>query len=83
MTDSNLSLQGHRDPMSKMWTVGISDPAYTITTHVQHTCPMANNVYEHNNKRNIVNYLHKAAFSPVKLTWIQAIQAGFYSTWCW
>jgi len=25
--------------------------------------------------------LHKAAFSPVKSTWIQAINAGFFTTW--
>ena len=42
---------------------------------------MANNVYEHKKKKDTVSYLHKAAFSPVKSTWIQVIQAGFYTTW--
>ena len=42
---------------------------------------MANNVYEYNKKKGIITYIHKAAFSPVKSTWIQAINAGFYSSW--
>jgi hypothetical protein len=64
-----------------MWTVDISDTAHTTTTPVQINHPMANNVYDHKKKADIVQYLHKAAFSPVKSTWIRAIQAGFYTTW--
>jgi hypothetical protein len=81
MTDPNMSLRGHHDPMSKMWTVDIANTNHTTNEPVQHTRPMANNVYEHKKKADIVQYLHKAAFSPVKSTWIQAIQAGFYTTW--
>ena len=50
---------------------------YTPTS----TEPQVNNVYELNKKRNIVTYLHKAEFGPVPSTWIEAIEAGFFSTW--
>ena len=66
MVDPNLSLRGHRDPMSKMWTVNIADPTCHTDSHVQPTRIMANNVYEYKKKKDIVTYLHKAAFSLVK-----------------
>ena len=81
MTDQTMSLRGHRDTMSKMWMVDISNTAQPTNTTLQVTLPMANNVYDHKKKADIVHYLHRAAFSPVKSTWIRAIQAGFYSTW--
>ena len=80
LSDPALSLKGHRDPISKMWTVDITKPCPT-ESRVQTTRLMANNVYEYKKKKDIVTYLHRAAFSPVKSTWIQAIQAGFFTTW--
>ena len=81
MMDAALSLKGHRDPYSKMWTVNITDQSCKTEARVQTTRLMANNVYEYKKKQDIVTYLHKAAFSPVKSTWIQAVQNGFYTTW--
>ena len=81
LTDPALSLVGHRDLVSKMWTVNIDNNPNQTAARVQSTRLMANNVYEYKKKKDIVTYLHKAAFSPVKSTWLRAIQAGFYTTW--
>ena len=41
----------------------------------------ANNVYALRKQRDIVCFLHKAAFSPCKSTWIAAIRKGFFISW--
>jgi hypothetical protein len=41
----------------------------------------AHSVYECSNKRDLVRFLHAAAFSPVPDTWIKAIRAGHFATW--
>ena len=77
--DPTMSLHGHRDTTTGMWTVNLgyqSLQPQTTSNPLQ-----ANNVYELHKKRDIVTYLHKAAFSPVPSTWIQAIETGFYTTW--
>jgi hypothetical protein len=40
-----------------------------------------NNVYELRNTRALVNYLHKALFSPTKSALIKAIKQGHLTTW--
>jgi hypothetical protein len=32
-------------------------------------------------KKDLINYLHAACFSPVKSTWIKAIKNGNFSSW--
>jgi hypothetical protein len=41
----------------------------------------ANNVYELRNTRELVNYLHKALFSPTKSALIKAVKQGHLTTW--
>ena len=65
--NSNLSLQGHRDKSTGMWTINITRPPTQLIEQ-------SNNVYELNKNRDIVTYLHKAAFSPVPSTWMDAIE---------
>jgi hypothetical protein len=40
-----------------------------------------NHAHDNNNKKDLMNYLHAACFSPVKSTWIKAIKNGFFSSW--
>ena len=80
--DCSLSLHGTRDPSNGMWIVDISAAALRPSNpSPTRTTPQVNNVYELNKKRDIVTYLHKAAFSPVPSTWIEAIDKGFFNTW--
>lgn len=41
----------------------------------------SNLVYKLNKKEDIVKYLSTAMQNPVPQTWIQAIDASFFSTW--
>jgi hypothetical protein len=43
--------------------------------------PIANNVYELRNTGALVNYLHKALFSPTKSAVLQAVKDGHLITW--
>ena len=71
-----LSLQGHRNQTTGMRTIDISHTSSQASTTSQ-----SNNVYELHKKRDIITYLHKAAFSPVPSTWIEAIETGFFTSW--
>jgi hypothetical protein len=42
---------------------------------------VANNVYELGNTGELVNYLHKALFSPTKSALLQAVKNGHLVTW--
>ena len=78
LQDASKSLMGYRDAVSKMWTVDVTNKPNTTLPRVQANRLQANNVYEYRKKKDIITYLHKAAFSPVKSTWIKAINAGFF-----
>jgi hypothetical protein len=43
--------------------------------------PVANNVYELRNTGALVQYLHKALFSPTKAAMLQAVKDGHLITW--
>jgi hypothetical protein len=40
-----------------------------------------NHTHDNNNQKDLINYLHAACFSPVKSTWIKAIENGNFSSW--
>ena len=77
-TDPSLSLTGSRAGPNSMWMINLLPPTINTTNR---TIQQMNNVYEVSKQRDIVQYLHKAAFSPVPSTWITAINAGFFATW--
>ena len=77
--DPWLSLHGYRNRTTGMWTINLSYQALLLKDNSQ---PLqANNVYELSKKRNIITYLHKAAFSPFSATWIEAVNSGLFTTW--
>jgi hypothetical protein len=49
--------------------------------HQKHSAGVANNVYELRNTGALVNYLHKAMFSPTKSALLQAVKNGHLITW--
>jgi hypothetical protein len=49
--------------------------------HQQHPQEVANKVYELCNTGALVNYLHKAMFSPTKYALLQAVKNGHLITW--
>jgi hypothetical protein len=46
-----------------------------------HSPEVANNVYELRNTGSLVNYLHKAMFSPTISALLQAVKNGHLITW--
>jgi hypothetical protein len=40
-----------------------------------------NHAHKTSNLKELINYLHATAFSPVKSTWIKAIKNGNFATW--
>jgi hypothetical protein len=90
-TTHNVILQGERDSITGLWQIQLAPPAsesnQIITTNAraqprpQLRRHAAHNVYELQKLRDIIQYLHQAACSPVPSTWCQAIDAGFFTTW--
>ena len=75
-------LTGYHDHTTWMWIVDTSNEKKSTEVELNLGQAMQiKNVYEYNKKKNMVTYLHKAEFSPVKSTWIKDINAGFYNSW--
>ena len=69
---------GTRDLFTKLWSLDKPDNHDPTLTPLQ---TQANNAYTQKTLRDLVIYLHQAAFSPVTSTWIKAIDEGYFTTW--
>jgi hypothetical protein len=54
---------------------------YQVEPLVRHRAYAVNNIYEQRSIEDTIVYLHAACFSPVKDTWLSAIEAGNFSGW--
>jgi hypothetical protein len=68
-------LSGARDLDTGLWRINLRKEYQQ--THLA----VANNVYELCNTGALVNYLHKAMFSPKKSALLQAVKNGHLVTW--
>jgi virulence-associated protein VapD len=68
-------LSGPRDVNTGLWRFNFKQ----TNNHIPE--PIANNVYELRNTGSLVNYLHKALFSPTKSAMLQAVKDGHLITW--
>jgi hypothetical protein len=66
----------HKDNNAKTTTMQLAGASQTTLNSGN-----AHSVYECTNKRDLVRFLHAAAFSPVQDTWLKAIRAGHFATW--
>ena len=66
----NTLIQGTRDTSTKLWNINLNNNKET-----------ANSVYHCTKIADTIDYHHRTLFSPVKSTWIKAIQNGNLSTW--
>ena len=62
--------KGWRDPINRLWRLPLKP--------LQHE---ANNAYQSSTISELLAFLHAAAYSPVKSTWMKAINKGFFNTW--
>jgi hypothetical protein len=74
-TTGTAILKGIRDLGTGLWRINLrkNEPQSPIST--------ANNVYELRNTGALVNYLHKALFSPTKSVLLHAVKKGNLITW--
>jgi hypothetical protein len=68
-------LKGARDLDTGLWRIKLRKE------HQQPQLDVENNVYELRNTGSLVNYLHKAMFSPTKSVLLQAVKNGHLVTW--
>ena len=88
-------LKGPRCPKTKLWLLPTSNQKHqvnlTVTTEgEQHHKPVTtegdaqlvcNNAYQQKTTKELLRYLHAAAFSPTAETWKKAISNNQFSTW--
>jgi hypothetical protein len=67
-------MYGSRDPKSCLWRVDLKKRFETNQVQCNHA-------HDNSNKKDLIDYLHAACFSPVKSTWITAIKNGNFSSW--
>jgi hypothetical protein len=67
--------KGARDLDTGPWRINLR------MEHQQHPHEVANKVYELRNTGALVNYLHKAMFSPMKSALLQAVKKVYLITW--
>jgi hypothetical protein len=66
---------GSQDPHLRLWRVYLKKRAKLVH---KSEC---NHAHETSNQKKIINCLHAACFSPVKSTWITAINNGNFTSW--
>jgi hypothetical protein len=74
-SDNSELFSGSRDVTTGLWRINLKQTNKPIPD------PIANNVYELRNTGALVNYLHKALFSPTKAAMLQAVKDGYLITW--
>jgi hypothetical protein len=74
-SEQSQILSGPRDLNNGLWHINLKKN----NNHIPE--PIANNVYELRNTGALVNYLHKALFSPTKSAMLQAVKDGHLITW--
>jgi hypothetical protein len=84
MRDDTVILQGSCNASTGLWQLCLQ-PSTLLQTRpfVQQldNPPSANNIHKLTVKQDIMTYLHCACFSPVPSTWLNAINAGHFTTW--
>jgi hypothetical protein len=68
-------LKGKRDLNTGLWRINLRHEK------PQHAISVANNVCELRNTGQLVNYLHKAKFSPTKSALLQAVKNSHLVAW--
>jgi hypothetical protein len=74
-SEKSQILSGPRDLDTGLWCINLRRDTEEVNQ------PVANNMYELRNTGALVNYLHKALFSPTKSVLLQALKDGYLTTW--
>jgi hypothetical protein len=81
--DGVTTVIGLRDPTNGLWLVYLSPSG--APTPLPHPHPtyvhQAHSAYKPKNKIQLIDFLHRACFSPPISTWTKAIDNNFFTTW--
>jgi hypothetical protein len=73
-----LIITAPRDPTTGMWNIPLPIPSVLPNHHIH----IANGIIKRDTPINdLINFLHASCFSPTTSTFINAIKAGFLTTW--
>jgi hypothetical protein len=81
--DGITSVIGLRDPTTGLWLVDLEPSGTPTPLPSQHPTYQhyAHSAYEHKTKVELIDFLHRACFSPPISTWTRAIKKNFFTTW--
>jgi hypothetical protein len=81
--EGEVIMSGKRDETTGLWTVPLDHTSATTTReqYCKQQNEMSNNIYEFTKIYGATQYLHTAALSLVKLTFLKAIDAVNFATW--
>jgi hypothetical protein len=81
--EREVIMSGKLDIATGLWTVSLDSTSATTMReqYRKRQNDMSNNVYKFTKIYDANQYLHVAAFSPVKSTFLKAINAGNFATW--
>ena len=75
------TLTGISNTNNRLYCVNLQSANQSPVSPIPPHSLFSNNVHALSTKSDIVQYLHRLAFSPVVLTWTAAITSGFFTTW--
>ena len=81
LTGPNTTLTGTRNNDNGLYYIDLQSIDPSPNTHLPQHSPCSNNVHTLSTKSEIMQYLHRSAFSPFVSTWTTTITAGFFTTW--
>ncbi len=77
--DDCIILQGHRDPVSRLWLMPLDS---STPQHQTGDAPSYGlSAYTSSSKSELVQFLHASAFSPVASTLLDAVGKNHFVTW--
>ena len=78
LSNDDTTITGQQDPSTGLYYIDLPEPPHIASQELH---PFACSTYEMKTKADLVQYLHRCAFSPVVHTWTKAIDAGYFATW--
>ena len=78
LSNDDTTITGQLDPSTGLYYIDLPEPP-PVAHQALH--PFSCSAYKIKTKADLVQYLHRCAFSPVIHTWTKAINAGYFATW--
>ena len=77
LSNDDTTITGQLDPSTGIYYIDLPEP---LPVAPQELHPFACSAYEMKTKADLVQYLHRCAFSTVVHIWTKAIDAGYFAT---